>query len=216
MIENKKIAFLGDSITFGCGASDKKYSFVEVFQRETKSNCVNLGISGSRISYQTAPSVDNLYWDKFYETRLDEIPSDSDIIVVFGGTNDFGHGDAPLGKMGDKTVLTFYGALYQLMSKLKVVFPSSKIVFATPLKREWDEREVSYREKPVTLDEFREAIISSAKLFDLPVIDLYNLFDVNPKNEEEKMKYMPDGLHPSDDGHALLAEIFKNELEKLA
>ncbi len=36
--------------------------------------------------------------------------NDADIIIVFGGTNDFGNGDAPFGEMSDRTPYTFYGA----------------------------------------------------------------------------------------------------------
>lgn len=37
--------------------------------------------------------------------------NDADIIIVFGGTNDFGNGDAPFGEMSDRTPYTFYGRI---------------------------------------------------------------------------------------------------------
>ena len=93
MLENKKIVFLGDSITEGSGASDYSKSFVANFQRDTKADVTNLGIGGTRIAYQTTPSICNLIFDRYYETRIYDIPVDADAIIVFGGTNDYGHGD---------------------------------------------------------------------------------------------------------------------------
>ena len=43
---------------------------------------------------------------------------DADGVVVFGGTDDFGHGDAPIGTPSDRTYDTFYGACHVLFSKL--------------------------------------------------------------------------------------------------
>lgn len=58
---------------------------------------------------------------------MEELDEDADIIGVFGGTNDFGHGDAPLGTFGDRTVYTFYGACHYLMNRLVERFPGKAI-----------------------------------------------------------------------------------------
>lgn len=50
--------------------------------------------------------------------RLDEMDKNADAVVVFGGTNDYGHGDAPFGLFTDRTDETFYGACHTLMSEL--------------------------------------------------------------------------------------------------
>ena len=60
---------------------------------------------------------------------------EADAVVVFGGTNDFGHGDAPLGAFGDRTPATFWGALHTLFTRLEERFPGVKIVVATPMRR---------------------------------------------------------------------------------
>ena len=43
------------------------------------------------------------------------------------GTNDFGHGDAPLGSFSDRTPYTFYGACHLLMESLINKYPASTI-----------------------------------------------------------------------------------------
>ena len=53
--------------------------------------CVN-GISGSRFAAQRVPTLFELRADRHFVSRVDELDADSDVIVVFGGTNDYGHG----------------------------------------------------------------------------------------------------------------------------
>ena len=50
-------------------------------------------------------------------SRVDDMIPDADIVVVFGGTNDFGHGDIPFGTLGDNTKYTFYGGLDYLIKR---------------------------------------------------------------------------------------------------
>ena len=57
--------------------------------------------------------------------RLDTLIADGyfeenqvDTVFVFGGTNDYGHGDAPIGGFTDRTPDTFYGACHYLFSGL--------------------------------------------------------------------------------------------------
>ena len=59
----------------------------------------------------------------------------ADAIIVFGGTNDYGHGDAPLGTPQDRTPKTFYGALHTLILYLLNAYPTAQIVILTPLHR---------------------------------------------------------------------------------
>ena len=49
---------------------------------------------------------------------LGDMPEKADAIVVFGGTNDFGHGQALLGTPDDRTPETFWGACHVLMQGL--------------------------------------------------------------------------------------------------
>ena len=140
-IKGKKINFLGDSITEGVGVSapDKKY--VEVFARKFEPALVrNYGISGTRFARQINPTVNNPRFDLDFCSRVCEMDEDADIVVVFGGTNDYGHGDAPFGKFEDRTPDTFYGACHTLMTSLINRFPNAAIIFMTPLHRETENR----------------------------------------------------------------------------
>ncbi len=70
---------------------------------------VNFGVGGTRIAPQITPSAE-AFCDEYFLLRAKKMDKDADLVVVFGGTNDFGHGDAPFGRIGDKDPATFCGA----------------------------------------------------------------------------------------------------------
>ena len=208
-LKNKKIAFLGDSITEGHGTSGAEHHFVTLVSqmgecREVK----NYGIGGTRIARQLKPS-DNPVWDKDFCARVEELDEDSDIIVVFGGTNDFGHGDAPLGTPSDRSVYTFWGACHYLMNRLLERFPGKPIAILTPLHRlnEDNMKGDGYKAYNVAnLKTYVDIIRACAEYYSLPILDLYAVSGIQPKVDVIREKFCPDGLHPNDAGHVLLAE----------
>lgn len=202
-LDNKKINFLGDSITEGAGASEHSKCYVSQFAKMSGAVCRNYGIGGTRIAKQGAPSQ-NPRCDLYFRSRIDEMDSDADIIVVFGGTNDYGHGDAPLGNMDDRTDDTFYGALHSLYRELIEKYSESLIVVMTPLHR-LNECNLSGGGK-VPLKTYVEIEREVAEYYSLPVLDLFSGSGIQPNVEIMKFKFMPDGLHPNDAGHKILAK----------
>ena len=105
-LKDKKICFLGDSITEGVGVSCVENRYTDVFKKITDVGEIkNYGISATRIAKQHNGSIYGEFVDKnsFCE-RYNEMDDDADIVVVFGGTNDYGHGDAPFGTKNDKKI----------------------------------------------------------------------------------------------------------------
>ena len=128
------IGFIGDSITFGVGASKPEYCYVNRVKQALGCEVVNYGISGTRIARQTRIS-ENHQWDMDFNLRLGFVDSRLDKLFVFGGTNDFGHGDAPFGNLDSDDIYTFCGAVNSLINKLERDFPNSRLIFMTPLHR---------------------------------------------------------------------------------
>ena len=207
-LKEKVILCLGDSITAGALSSSPQTSYVGRLKQLSGACVVGYGSGGSRISKQTKPS-DNPVLDRDFILRSEQMQSSADYVVVFGGTNDFGHGDAPLGTLGDDTPYTFYGALFCLYTQLKSKYPTAKIVAVTPLHRK-DEKaplERGYYLSP--LKDYVSAIKKVAEKFSIPVLDLFSNKELNFKQIENSEKYFSgDGLHPNDLGH----EIIANEL----
>ena len=133
-LKGKKIYFLGDSITEGVGASDAEHCYVSVFGKLSGAIVKNYGISATRIACQTE-NLTTKEPDLSFVNRVDSMDSDADVVVVFGGTNDFGHGDAKLGTFESRDPYTFYGAMHVLCEKLINRFPNADILFMTPLHR---------------------------------------------------------------------------------
>ena len=133
-LKNKKIVFLGDSITEGVGASSYENCYVARFAAMTGAEVVNYGIGGTRFARRRVPH-ENPRFDQDFCGRYEKMDDDADIVVVFGGTNDYGHGDAPLGQMGDRSVWSFYGACHTLFSGLIAKYPDKTIIVMTPMHR---------------------------------------------------------------------------------
>lgn len=214
-LKGTKINFLGDSITEGAGTSLHDKMFTMLIEREYGAICQNYGIGGTRIARQKTPT--NEKYDRDFVSRVPEMDNDADIVVVFGGTNDFGHGDAPIGTMSDRTPYTFYGALHCLYTALIEKYPGVPIVVLTPLHRITEDIPTGdNKPAPVgTLKEYVNIIREVAEYYSLPVLDLFKESGLQPKIPVIQQKYVPDGLHPNDAGNEILAHKIARFLEML-
>ena len=216
-LRNKKIAFLGDSITEGPGASCIESTYWNILGRNTGAQCFGYGISGTRIAKQITPSSEPRF-DRYFGSRVEEMIPDADVVVVFGGTNDFGHGDAPFGTQQDRTEDTYCGALHVLMEKLINRYPDAMIVFMTPLHR-LSEDDGILNELGVRacgdLQKYVDAILEAAAYYGIPVLDLFRTSGMQPKLPLIQERFMPDGLHPNDAGHVRLAARLEGFLRSL-
>lgn len=221
-LDGLKINFLGDSITKGVGASGPDSLYHAILKKETNlREAKNYGISGTRYALQKGtperPKDDFVDVNSFSE-RFDQMDDDADIVVVFGGTNDYGHGDAPLGGFDDRTPDTFYGACHYLFSGLVKKYLGKPIVIMTPLHRVGETKNTGAVNKSRgygTLKEYVNIIREVAEFYSLPVLDLYASSGLQPEIPEIMEKYIPDGLHPNDNGHEVIARKLKQFLELL-
>lgn len=111
-LKGKTINFLGDSITEGVGVSDINNNR---YDNRLKSllglkKVNNYGIGGTRIAHQYFPSEKPRY-DLCFCGSAYNMDKGADVIVVYGGVNDYIHGDACFGKLKDKTPATFCGVV---------------------------------------------------------------------------------------------------------
>ena len=217
-LDGKKIIFLGDSITRGCGTSGRDAFFTTLLQRDCHLALArNYGIAGTRYARQKKPSA-VLFFDLDFCMRAGTMRKDADIVVVFGGTNDFGHGDAPFGTDSDRTPATFCGACHFLYQELKTRYPEAVIVIIPPLHRTGEDNPLgdgSKKSPCPPLSAYVEQICRTAAQYSLPVLDLYHAGVLDPNDPQVMEEYVPDGLHPNDAGHAILAEKIREFLESL-
>jgi len=215
---NVKITMLGDSITCGVNLSEEEaaeYSVPAVLQKILGCReVVDLGIGGSSVSRAGAdPMVE----------RYHEIDKDSDIIIVFGGSNDclsltkeqFGSLDADQ----RMRVGTFCGDLDELCadiqyeyqtrngeknSKLLYINPPSTIIGVELYERDPDNK--------VYQMHYAEAINAIAPKYGFEVIDLYNNNILNSIDFDVDRELVPDGIHMNKEGYRILAEHIASQI----
>ena len=216
-LKGKIINFLGDSITEGAGTSCKEAIFHSLIKEKYGlKEARNYGIGGTRIARQT--EITSLVRDKDFILRTRMMEEDADAVVVFGGTNDFGHGQAALGTMEDRDSRTFYGALHTLIQDLIKDYYNKTIVFITPLHRHNEDGRGAWKPDGVEqrpLKDYVYAIKEVCEYYSVPVLDLFACGELAGNTPEWYVKYMPDGLHPNDEGHKIMAQKLGKFLENL-
>ena len=198
-LRNLKINFLGDSITARFWAESEETSYVGRFRAQYPDAIIrNYGVQGSCVS-------SCCIWDsEDMRTRAKRMDTDADLIVIYGGTNDF-HCMTPLGTPEERNADTFYGAYNLLLDDILGRFPNTKVVLCTLLPRfdeTWLEREGRIRVAP--LKAYVDIIKEIGQKRNLPVIDLFNLEMFREPIPGDKSPLTKDGLHPLDEGHAIL------------
>lgn len=130
----------------------------------------------------------------------------TDLVSVFGGTNDYG-GNRALGTLEDaftgSTVQSFYNDVFQLLTLIYTLKPTVRVVFHTPLKRGAFENQPVYpaaNSAGAKLEQYVKAIVEVCELFSVPVC---NLFSVGGFNLLNLTSYTGDNLHPNPEGAAL-------------
>lgn len=187
-----KVNCLGDSITVGYNNNDVSYADYLNYKTVRK-----YGESGTTISKQA--NLTNSFLER-YEAMED----DADVILVMGGTNDFGL-NIPLGDINSEDTYNFYGAMKSLVSGLIDKYPDKKIFFVTELDRVIDTNGIG-----VPYISYLTAIKEVCRNYAIPVLDLNSTLGFTAKNTKQAELYLPDYLHPNNEGHKIIA----NKIEK--
>ena len=101
----------------------------------------------------------------------------------------------------------------------RILSPTATIVFLRPIPRAgmFDETTGA----PLadadgnTFPMFTQAINDVCGQYGIPVIDLFNGTSIRPWVEDNKTAFIPDGLHPTVAGHALMARAIRARLQAL-
>jgi len=197
------LSIIGDSITYGAMPDmSRGLAYPERLGNLCKAVTVNnYGISGTTIAVNSTLSM---------VSRFQDIDKESNLIIIAGGTNDFGL-NTPMGDVNSTDTSTFNGALNYMIINLKLMFPDKYIVIDTPITRA---DQYNRNEQGLLLEDYANAIKEAAKRHDIYLLDLNQdakLFFLSDLNQ-----YMQDGLHPNEIGQQMIAEelnrmIFSNK-----
>ena len=204
-----RIACLGDSITAAANREGEEGYQQYAYPARLKEllgaeEVYNLGIGGSSIGR---------YWADAYVDRYQEIPEDTDIIIVMGGTNDaFCASDKEFGNLEERKYRTFCGDLNELMKGIKEKYPDTEVFFATPLPNVLQDYLMKERDYLLPQQKYVDVIKTLAKEYDYDVIDLYNSNILDSHDANVVADYIPDGVHGNHEGYQIIAEHFASEL----
>ncbi len=213
-LQGKTVAFLGDSITEGQGTTSSKKRYDTLAARALGFQALNYGIGGTRIAHQHHAS-EKPRWDLCFCGRAYLIDPRADLILVFGGANDYGHGDAPFGTLGDCTPDTFCGAVDFLMRLLQQRYPKSRLAFLTPIRRLGGEAPYDHPYKlpdARPLEDYAQVILEKGRQYGIPVLDTYHELGIDPNVPGDCEEYTVDGTHLNDNGHRKLAQLVEQFL----
>lgn len=214
-----KISIMGDSITAGNILPPEEQGIYD-WPSQLKSilgckEVVNLGKGGSTVS----SCVDNYPMCK----RWPDIPADSDIIIVMGGSNDmlfedkwqFGNIEYELRMNAE----TFCGDLDDMCSRMQWVYGEHnetnycKLLYVNPPSTVLNE--VVYMENPeymVQQSKYAQAINEIVPAYGFEVIDLYNNNILNSCDSDINLNFVPDGIHCNKEGCRILAEHVASQI----
>lgn len=214
----KKVNLLGDSITWGYAPITGERllnNYGEVLKKKLNLERLNnYGINSSTLADEKN-AVEPMC------LRYKQMNDEADMVIVFGGTNDYGRDEffISLGNISDTNISTVYGALKEICSGLKEKYPHAILLFVTPLQRAIIENGCNLKYAKTlknnlgyTLEDVSNAIKEVCQTYKIDVFDLYQECDIN--TNEDCLRYLPDGLHPTEEYHGILAEKIVNFIEE--
>lgn len=205
---DKKVAAFGDSITHGLtstpeGVTKVTKGYLPQFVELAGATLVtNKAVNGA--AFTTVPN-----WEPAtINQQLNSYNGEADIVWVAAGINDFVLG-CTLGKYGDNTEYTFYGAVHIACENIKVKFPNATVIFVTPIPvtKSYNGQSTS----PV--DAFRSAIYEVATTYGFNVVSGSDLgMPKVPKGWSNSIIADWDGAHPTVAGHTFYAKQLTDKL----
>ncbi len=221
--EGKKITILGDSITAGAGASDKTKSYCSVLSSLLGVTVENLGINGTTLCEGVIGSDFSSATSRYEDVK--KYDGETDYFIVQLGVNDWirsNSSNLKMGSIGSYDLNTICGALNVYAKTLKQKFSGTdtQIVFMTPtitrvLVGSYDSN--TKNKLGYSLRDICNAIIETASLYEIKVLDMNidsGIYWSSSKDNNVEKYLNSDGLHPNDEGHALIAKTIADYLQE--
>lgn len=202
----KKWVAIGDSLTEKNESASINY--VDLICSNLGLSCVNMGVGGTGYmrGYDT---------NKAFYQRVVDIPSDVDIITIFGSGNDLGLYNQ-IGTPSDSGTSTICGCINTTLDYIANNFPTVPVVVIAPTI--WKDQ-IPTSNTPMTYYvQFLEEI---AKRRSLHFLNMYTGGGLNPNNAaqlaalfyDQDLDGNGDGVHPNNAGHRIIAPKIKNAIE---
>lgn len=204
--KGKKICAYGDSVT----EQNKWQSFVSSYF-----NCsfYNRGVGGTTVT-QINSSTNHMSGD----TRIETIPTDSDVVLVFGGHNDWSYASIGMGDIKTDTLsesTSFKSAFALMLKKIQTRCPNAKIITMTPVGGRTEEastnQDKQFYIRDLCMSDFANAVKEVSAYYGIPCIDINANSGINTLNHTT---YIADLIHPNLEGGKLIANEVINGLKR--
>jgi len=199
--KGKKWSCIGDSLTEYNNKTSMHY--FDYIAGATGIEINNMGVSGSGYAKLT----DN------FMTRVLNVPTDSDVVTIFGSGNDSTSGLA-LGTASDTGTTTLGGVINTTLDNLFSIMPVCNVGLVTPTP--W-EGNMPYDNG--WMENYSNLIVEICRMRSIPCLDLFHCSNLNPNSSVVRaIAYSKDnggGVHPDETGHKMIAPRFKTFLSSL-
>jgi lysophospholipase L1-like esterase len=165
----------------------------------------NLSVGGGSLSTSTTSDPGGIY------NQIVNIPLDADLVTFEAGMVDF-RANAVLGSLYDRTLDTFYGAIFKSITDTLAANPKRTIAFITPYGIDSDEfkgRWNSPNENGNTFQEFIQAIKEVCDWCGIAIIDVGQGAGIGGVTSAT---YLADGVHLNSLGGMKMAEYLYDRL----
>lgn len=185
--EGKKISIVGDSISTG--------GYPGILANLSGATIQNLSVSGKLLAGGLTGMV----------TGID---ADADLVIIFGGTNDYWHKNVDIGTAESTGTNTFNGALRYILNYLKEHSPNAEYLFVFPPDQTFGGYPSTHDFGRGTLDDFREAFLNFCAENNVSYVNLAD-------TEFDSSKHSGDGVHPNSTGHQIIAEAIYQAISQM-
>ena len=199
----KKWAAVGDSLTARSSRTTRGY--YDYVSAATGVEVYNMGLSDT--GYKKTEELGTAFYQRIWD-----VPADADVVTIFGSGNDLNFG-FPLGAPADRGTETLCGCINTTLDNLYVLKPTAQVGLVTPTP--WKQYPPS--DKGNEMELYADAIVEICRQRGIPCLDLYHTSSLRPWDEQfQLLAYSRDegnGMHPDENGHALIAPKFAAFLE---
>ena len=195
---------VGDSLTERNYRSPIFYH--DYINEKTSIQVVNMGQSGS--GYKRKDDSNNAFFQ-----RILNVPTDADIVTIFGSGNDLNH-ISVLGDITDTSTDTLCGCINTTINNLYTIIPTVQLGIISPTP--WVNNQPSNNGAMARYVEKLKAICENRGI---PFLDLFHCSGFRPNEEEYRnLVYSNDdgnGVHPNEIGHKIISSHIYNFLNSL-
>jgi lysophospholipase L1-like esterase len=176
-----RAAFVGDSYTQGAGSTGADATIPELLSARETWIPTNLGHGGTGYITSADKQACGLdYCPTYLETLPEIIEADPEVVFVSGGRNDI------------SSARTAPAAIADFYSQLRAALPNAQIIAVSPL---WDD------------DPAPDGLGTIAAAVQVAVEDVNGTYlDIGQPLEGRTELMSEDGIHPADDGYALIVD----------